>query len=401
MHHPLSRFAAATLVVSTIACGGGDGGGSTPPPPPPAPVALVTIEPASTSLLPNGTATLTATTRAASGAVLQGRAISWSSTNAAVATVTPAGLVTAITPGQATISAISEGVSGSALVTVLEPVTQVTIGGAPRVKVGDTYTYTATARSATGAVVARPVTWRVVETTRGSMTPNGVLTPLQAGSLTVEAVIDNVPWQVTVTIYDWTPLTSATVTGTFLPADVLVTNKFGQSEYPDLVVGCSSGTFILFVSLDRFVTANGIVAFSFDGGTPVAQTWIESDDFDSLIHPGLTNLARKSFANLVATSRTFGFAFGEFQGASKATIFRVTGMPAAIAPGLAACPGNSVVAGATGVETLRQLLGGSSPRADVDVRRMMGPQLTGDPELTFAPMPRSQEAIRVGLRTTP
>jgi hypothetical protein len=397
----LRRVSASVLAVASLACGGGEGGGSTPPPPPPTPVGQVTIEPASTSLLPNGTVTLTATTRAATGAVLQGRAISWSSTNAAVASVTQGGLVTALTPGQATISATSEGVSGSALVTVLEPITQVTIGGAPRVKAGDTYTYTATARTASGAVVVRPVAWRVLETTRGSMSANGVLTPLLAGSLTVEAVIDNVAWQVTVSVYDWTPLTSATVTGAFLPADVLVTNKFGQSEYPDLVVGCGSGTFILFVSLDRFVTANGAVAYSFDGGSVFTQTWLESDDFDALIHPGATNLVRKNFANLVAASRLFGFGFGEFQGATKVTIFRVTGMPAAIAPSLAACPGNSVVAGAAGVETMRQLLGKPSQRADVETRRMMGPQGLRAPELIVTPMPRSQEAARVGARPTP
>jgi hypothetical protein len=73
-------------------------------------------------------------------------------------------------------------------------------------------------------------------------------------------------------------------------------------------------------------------------------------------------------------------------------------MAAAIAPSLAACPGNNVVAGVHGVETMRQLLGKPLPRADVEVRRMMGPQVMRAPELIVTPMPRSQEAVRVGAR---
>jgi hypothetical protein len=112
------------------------------------------------------------------------------------------------------------------------------------------------------------------------------------------------------------------------------------------------------------------VAYSFDGGTVFTQTWLESDDFDALIHPGLTNLARKNFAVLIAASRTFGFGFTEFQGSAKATIFRVTGMAGAIAPSLAACPGNGVVTGLDGVQMLRELQGaGEQSGAEAAVRR--------------------------------
>ncbi len=395
----MSKPALALVVLAFLACGGGDGAGTTPPPPPPPAVTSVTVEPSATTLIIGASATLTATLRAATGAVLQGRPIVWTSSNTAAVSVSQTGTVTALAPGQAAITATSEGVSGSAAVAVLEPVAQVTITGATRVKVGDTYTYSAVARTGSGAIVVRPVAWRVVDPTRGSMTTGGALTPLQPGVITVEVVIDNVPWQGSVTAYDWTPLTSATVTGTFLPADVLVTNKFGQSEYPLLTVGCASGTFITFVSLDRFVTANGGVAFSFDGGTIFTQTWLESDDFDALIYPGLTNLARKNFAVQIAASRAFGFGFTEFQGSAKATIFRATGMAAAIAPSLAACPGNSVVAGLDGVQMLRELQGaGEQSGAEVAMRRALGPQATRAPELIVTPVPRMQEAVRVGAQ---
>jgi hypothetical protein len=56
--------------------------------------------------------------RDANGTVLTGRSFSWVSSNPAVATVSPTGLVTAISPGSATITAAAEGVSGHAVVQV-------------------------------------------------------------------------------------------------------------------------------------------------------------------------------------------------------------------------------------------------------------------------------------------
>jgi uncharacterized protein YjdB len=60
----------------------------------------------------------TAVTRDASNNVLTGRAIVWSSSNTAVATVSVAGVVAAVGAGTATITATSETQSGTAVVTV-------------------------------------------------------------------------------------------------------------------------------------------------------------------------------------------------------------------------------------------------------------------------------------------
>lgn len=89
-----------------------------PPPPPPAPVASVTVEPTAASLVPVQTAPLTATLRDAGGAVLTGRTVTWTSNTPAAATVNVSGIVTAVAPGTATITATSEGQSGTAQVTV-------------------------------------------------------------------------------------------------------------------------------------------------------------------------------------------------------------------------------------------------------------------------------------------
>jgi len=83
-----------------------------------APVASVSVALASNSLIVGGSTQATATTRDASNNALTGRAVTWSSGSAAIATVSGSGLVTAVAPGTTNIIASSEGVSGSASLTV-------------------------------------------------------------------------------------------------------------------------------------------------------------------------------------------------------------------------------------------------------------------------------------------
>ncbi len=83
-----------------------------------APVASVTVSPAAVTLGVAGTQQLTATLRDASGNVLTGRSVTWASSNVLVGTVTGSGLVTGLVVGVATITATSEGKSGSAALTV-------------------------------------------------------------------------------------------------------------------------------------------------------------------------------------------------------------------------------------------------------------------------------------------
>ncbi len=86
------------------------------------PVASVSVTPATAQLTLGGaTSQLTAVARDANGAPLSGRTIVWTTSSAAVATVSQTGVVTAVTAGAATITATSEGRSGTAAVTVIAP----------------------------------------------------------------------------------------------------------------------------------------------------------------------------------------------------------------------------------------------------------------------------------------
>ena len=83
----------------------------------PGPVATVSVTPSSATLQAGSTTQLNAVLRDAAGAVLTGRAVTWSTSAPTVSTVVN-GLVTGVAAGQATVTATSEGRSGNAAITV-------------------------------------------------------------------------------------------------------------------------------------------------------------------------------------------------------------------------------------------------------------------------------------------
>jgi len=117
------RLPALGLLAPTVflaACGG-DSDPPTGPGGPPAPVASVSLSPPAPVIAMGGTLALTVTLRDAQNRPLQGRAVVWSSETPHVATVSNAGVVTAHTRGQSTITATSEGKSGKVIVEVTLP----------------------------------------------------------------------------------------------------------------------------------------------------------------------------------------------------------------------------------------------------------------------------------------
>jgi len=87
-------------------------------PPPPPVVTTVTVSPGSASIGVGATTPLSATVRDAQGNIMTGQTVTWSTDNAAVATVSSSGVVTGVAAGSATITATSSGKTGTSSITV-------------------------------------------------------------------------------------------------------------------------------------------------------------------------------------------------------------------------------------------------------------------------------------------
>jgi uncharacterized protein YjdB len=167
------------------------------------PVASVTVSPAAPSLAVGGTVALTATVKDASGNTLTGRAVSWSSSNSGVATVSSTGVVTAVAPGTATIRATSEGKTGEATVTVTAAaVASVTVAPATStVTAGQTVQLTATTRDASGDVLSgRAVSWTTSDANVATVSSTGLVTTVAAGTVTITATSEGKSGTATVVV---------------------------------------------------------------------------------------------------------------------------------------------------------------------------------------------------------
>ena len=167
------------------------------------PVASVDVSPASAGLSIGRTSQLSATPRDASGNPLSGRVVTWSSNASGVATVSANGLVTAVAAGSATITATSEGQSGTATITVnAVPVASVSVSPASgSIFAGKTIQLSATTKDSAGNVLAgRGVTWTSSATSVATVSSSGLVTGVAAGSATITATSEGQSGTATITV---------------------------------------------------------------------------------------------------------------------------------------------------------------------------------------------------------
>src|SRR5205809_2661113 len=158
-----------------------------------APVASVVVTPATATILVNGTVQLTATLKDANGNPLTGRSVTWQTGDAAVADVNAGGMVTGKTVGgPVTITATSEGKSGTAAVTVSASAPVATVDVAPptaSVPVAASTQLTATPKDAhRNPLSGRVVTWQTSNATIAMVDGNGLVTgKALGGPITITA----------------------------------------------------------------------------------------------------------------------------------------------------------------------------------------------------------------------
>lgn len=183
------------------------------------PVSTVTVSLGATPLQPGQTTHATAVLKDAAGNTLTGRQVVWASSNADVATVNGAGLVTAVSSGQAQITATSEGKSaGVSLTVVPPPVASVALTVAsPSLSVGTTTQATAVLKDAAGNVLAgRTVAFTTSATNIATVDAGGLVTAVSVGTATITATSEGVSGAATVTV---TPQLAEWTVMVFLAAD--------------------------------------------------------------------------------------------------------------------------------------------------------------------------------------
>lgn len=167
------------------------------------PVASVNVTPSSNNVVVGSTVQLSAQLTDAQGTVLTGRQLTWTSSSGSVASVDASGLVRALSTGNVTITATSEGRSGSASVVVSAiPVSRVDVTPATAaIFTGGTVQLDAVPRSASGdALSGRNVTWRSGAPSVATVSASGLVTGVGPGTAVVTAEADGVTGSSTVTV---------------------------------------------------------------------------------------------------------------------------------------------------------------------------------------------------------
>jgi uncharacterized protein YjdB len=182
-------------ITITATAGGASGSSQVTVTPAQAPIASISLSQTSGGLTIGATLQLTATPRDAGGNALTGRTLTWTSSNANIATVTATGLVVGVASGQATITVAAEGRSATATITVSStPVASVSVtpNGAT-LQPGGTIQLAALTRDAGGSVLSgRSVAWTTTNASIASVSSTGLVTAVAAGSVTITATSEGV-----------------------------------------------------------------------------------------------------------------------------------------------------------------------------------------------------------------
>ena len=252
----------ALLAVAALGCGGGGDGGPTPPQ---CSVSAVVVTPPTLSVVAGSTGPLTA---AVTQTNCTNVVTNWTTSNASIATVSSAGVVTGVVAGgPITITATAGGASGSSQVTVTPaqvPIATIslsqTTAGLPT---GQTLQLTATARDASGnALTGRTITWTSSATNVATVTANGLVVAVAGGQTTITAAAEGKSATAIITVSSQ-PVASVTVTpnGSVLqPGATLqlaaLTREAGGSVLSGRTVTWATGNAsVATVSTDGLVTA--------------------------------------------------------------------------------------------------------------------------------------------------
>jgi hypothetical protein len=184
------RLALSGLIL-LAACGGGGDGGSTPTPPPPPPAVLDTLvlQGVPSTFNVGQSVQLAVTARTASGGTTTNPVLTWTSTQSAVASVSPGGRLEAISAGQTVIRVTGGGKTTEAPLTVTAPpaVAVALFPATAALRPGNTTQFAAQVLGPNGSIPGLPVTWTTGDPTIATVDGTGRVTAAGLGRTTVTA----------------------------------------------------------------------------------------------------------------------------------------------------------------------------------------------------------------------
>ncbi len=166
-------------------------------------VAVVAASLASSSIVVGQTTLASAIPEDGFGNPLSGHAVTWTSLDPTIATVSSSGVVTGVAPGAVIIRATSDGVTGDASLTVTAvPVASVTTTlSSSTLTVGQTTQGTAIARDAGGNMLTgRSVAWSSLNTAVATVSISGLVTAIAPGNAVIRATVESKTGDATVVV---------------------------------------------------------------------------------------------------------------------------------------------------------------------------------------------------------
>jgi hypothetical protein len=154
----------------------------------------VIIAPTEASLVSGTTRQLRASLRDRAGRILPDSLVGWASDDKAVATVSATGVVVAIKPGSARVSATRDGVTSSSMIVVTAaPVASIDImPPTASLLAGETLQFRASVRSADGSTLdGRIITWSTSDQAILRVSADGIATGVAPGTTTITARHEN------------------------------------------------------------------------------------------------------------------------------------------------------------------------------------------------------------------
>jgi uncharacterized protein YjdB len=161
----------------------------------PAPVATVEVVPSQLSIQVGKPVALTAIVKDSQGRVLLGRTVVWSTSASGVASVDAQGVVTGISPGTASITAVIEGRSATSAVTVtLVPAFSISVApSSASITTGSSQQFAAIVKDSAGNVLSgRSVQWTSSADTVAIVNSAGVASGVRVGTATITARVEGI-----------------------------------------------------------------------------------------------------------------------------------------------------------------------------------------------------------------